>query len=214
MASPDFEVALLCHILRHDALMPAPASRTYHLLGAVLLVSTLVALAVVWWIGHQATLRVQALTGVPQCQGTTPRTVRDHVTQFEREAIPLRHDFACTITVKVTNKGGREVKLGDMIVPVSGPAGGGSFEVTSIDGIEVPKDDEIDAIRNLNAPLGAGESHWVDLLFEFRPSGCVSNKGQMTIDPNVRVDSLVASHELVVADLPVFVGTADSSCDS
>ena len=28
------------------------------------------------------------------------------------------------------------------------------------------------------------------------------------------VNDLIASHEVVVADLPLFAGTADSSCDS
>jgi hypothetical protein len=36
----------------------------------------------------------------------------------------------------------------------------------------------------------------------------------MWVEPTIVVSDLLASHTLIIADLPAFLGTADSSCDT
>ncbi len=178
------------------------------------LVTLLVVLGAVWWTGHRATLRVVAVTGVPHCDGTEPTSLADRMTGFERVAIPLRRDFTCTLTIRVLNQGDRDVHLGDVTVPVSGPRAGSSFEVTHIGGIAVRAGDAPAAVAPVDLKLDPGNEHLVDLRVVFRADGCASDKSSFTVQPEIALGSLLAAHGLTVSDLPVFVGTPDSSCDA
>ncbi len=177
------------------------------------LVAALLVPGVVWWVGHQATVEASASTGVPHCEGTEPRTVTDSLTEFERAAIPLRAGFSCTVAIRVVNHSDRVVTLGDVTVPVSGPQGGGSFQVTHLGGVVVPTDDAVDAAVELDWSLDPGAEELVEVRVVFRGGGCTSPDTSIDVDPDIEVRSLLASHDLTVADLPLFVGTADSSCD-
>ena len=54
----------------------------------------------------------------------------------------------------------------------------------------------------------------MDLDVVFRESGCTSEGGVVGVDPVLRVEGLLASRDLAVTDVPGFLGTAASSCDS
>lgn len=185
------------------------AVRTLCIAGVVLvLVATAVPTAL-WWVGHRAVARVSATTGVPQCHGTEPTVVDSD--GFGRAAIPLSEGFVCALTIKVTNRSDHEVGLEQIVVPAGGPRGGAAFEVTHISGMGLPADDEIDAVIDLGLSVAAGAEQLVKVGVAFRESGCTA-RGLMWIEPTIVVSDLLASHELIVADLPVFLGTADSWC--
>ncbi|MFA6576710.1 MAG: hypothetical protein WCS84_14910, partial [Nocardioides sp.] len=105
-----------------DSASRSPGSaRTLLISGLVLAVLVTVVPTALWWVGHRSVVRVSAATGVPQCEGTEPTTVRDPITAFERVAIPMTEGFACTLTIRVTNNSDREVTLDQISVPVGGP---------------------------------------------------------------------------------------------
>lgn len=87
------------------------------------------------------------------------------------------------------------------------------FEVTHIGDVGVPADD-IEAVADLGWSLEPGGEELVDVRVVFRDSGCASEGGWLSVDPTVVAQDTLASHDLTVTDLPVFLGTADSSCDT
>ncbi|WP_156887222.1 hypothetical protein [Nocardioides sp. CF8] len=125
------------------------------------------------------------MTGVPHCDGTEPTSLADRMTGFERVAIPLRRDFTCTLTIRVLNQGDRDVHLGDVTVPVSGPRAGSSFEVTHIGGIAVPAGDAVEAVAPLDLALAPGNEHLVDLRVVFRPDGCIEKEAWISVQPEI-----------------------------
>lgn len=182
--------------------------------GLVLAVLGTFVPAVLWWVGHQAIVRVSASTGVPRCEGTEPTTVSQPGSTFVQTAIPMTEGFACTFTIRVSNHSDREVTLDQISVPVGGPGASAGFRVTHLGDGVVPADDEIDAVADLGQPLDPGAEQLVGIRVVFRKSGCSSEDGHMWVDPTIVVSDLLASHALRIADLPAFLGTADSSCDS
>lgn len=157
---------------------------------------------------------MSAATGIPQCDGTELTTVEDPESNLERAAIPMTNGFVCTLTIRVMNHSDRGVTLGQVTVPAGGRAAAASFRVTHIGDDAVPTDDQVDAVSNLGWSLEPGAEQLVDLRVAFRTSGCVSQGGSMWVEPTIQLDDLLASHDLTIADLPGFLGTADSSCDS
>jgi predicted ATPase len=205
------------HPLRQYAtvLDSAPRSpRSLRGLSIYALVLAALVPAALWWVGHHATVHVSAATGIPHCDGTEPTTVRDLMSDFEQIAIPTTEGFVCTLTVRVDNRSDREVTLGEVTVPISGPRGGSSFRITHIGGERVPENDEVDAVSDLDRSVEAGDQALVDLRVTFRRSGCTSKGGSTWVDPTIQVEDLLASHDLTITDLPRFLGTADSSCDT
>ena len=128
-------------------------------------------------------------------------------------AIPTTDGFVCTLLISVNNRSGHDVTLGRITVPVAGPMAAGTFEIRSIDGSK-PADGQIDAIVDLAQPIMAGDTYVLEMQVGFRESGCGSQGTWTGVDPRIKVKDLIASHEVVVTDLPLFAGTADSSCDS
>lgn len=173
-----------------------------------------IAPAALWWVGHQATLRVTATSGIPQCQGTQLTTVDEPGSNFRRSAIPMSDGFTCTLTIKVTNRSDREVRVDKVTFPVGGPGAGASFQVTHIGDIAVPDNDQIDAVSEFRSSLQPGAEQLFDLRVAFRETGCDSEGSSTWVDPIIEVHDVLASHDLSVADLPGFAGTADSSCDT
>ncbi|MFA6298379.1 MAG: hypothetical protein WC642_04390 [Nocardioides sp.] len=198
-----------------DSASRSPGSaRTLLISGLVLAVLVTVVPTALWWVGHRSVVRVIAATGVPQCEGTEPTTVRDPITAFERVAIPMTEGFACTLTIRVTNNSDREVTLDQISVPVGGPGGGAGFRVTHLGADAVAADGDLDAVADLGEPLEPGADQLVGMRVVFRKSGCTSAGGHMWVEPTIVVSDLLASHTLIIADLPAFLGTADSSCDT
>ena len=188
---------------------------------ASLVVVGLVSLAGILWSDYQGTVRVTAATGAPHCKGTTIETFQmTFGSGFVQPAIPMSKGFSCTITVRISNDGDRTVTLGRAHVPVSGPRGGGSFEVTTIGGRPIeadpggldPNGDLIDANASLNLTVPPHESQYVQFQVVFRQSGCDSTGTGVSVQPTITVDQGLASHDLTVADFPVFLGTPDSTC--
>lgn len=201
----------------HDVLVldsASSSSGSVRLRLAVALVLVGVAVpAVLWWLGHQAVDRVSAATGAPVCQGTEPTTVTDGTDGFGRTAIPMTAGFECTLTIRVVNHSDHEVTLDQVLVPAGGQAGGAGFRVTHVGGVEVPSDDDVDAVVDLAHSVDPGAEQLVDVELAFRESGCTA-RGQMTIDPTIVVNDLLASRELTLIDLPALLGTADTFCRS
>ncbi len=189
----------------------SPRIRTRFLV--VGLVSVLVALAAVWVAGFRTTLEVVAVTGVPHCEGTEPTVENDLDSSFRRVAIPTTEGFACMLSISVNNRSDHDITLGRVTVPIGGPMAAASFEVLSIDGGK-PAADQIDAIVDLDQPIGSGDRYVLEVRVGFRESGCGSQGTWTGVDPRIEVKDLFASHDLLVTDLPLFAGTADSSCDT
>lgn len=180
-------------------------------LGLVAIV--VVALAVAWVAGFRAALQVVAVTGVPYCEGTQPTVESELDSSFQRVAIPTSAGFACTLSISITNRSDHDITLGRATVPIAGPVAGPSFEIRSIDGNN-PADDQIDAMVDLDLPIRSGETYVVEMQVAFRQDGCNSEGTWTGVDPRIKVKDLIASHDLTVTDLPLFAGTADSSCYS
>jgi hypothetical protein len=183
---------------------------------ALLVLAGVLVPAVLWRIGLGATTQVHAVTGVPDCEGTRPTTVDEsHLGEtFRRVAIPMVEDFRCTLSIRVDNDSDRTVTLGRMTIPVAGPHAGPAFKATFVNGQAQPDPDATDAYAALDVELAPGESAVVPVVMEFRESGCDSKGGGEHVSPRIRVRSGLATHDLEVSDLPAFLGTEDSSCDS
>lgn len=200
--------------------VPGSNLRRRHLLTgslvAVPLVLVLVAAGVwgtLWWRGHHATDEIHAVTGAPRCTGTGVVQRRDLGHEdFMRPTIPMRQGFTCTVPIKLTNAGSRDVEVAEITIPVAGPGGGAGFRVTHVHGIEPSGDDEIDAVAPLDLTLEPGAVEVIELAAVFRRSGCSSPGATMRVDPRIRLTSSWASRDLTVVDLPLFRGTADTSC--
>ncbi|WP_147066030.1 hypothetical protein [Knoellia locipacati] len=157
---------------------------------------------------------MSASTGIPHCEGTEVTTVTDPESNLEEAAIPMTDKFVCTLTIKVMNHGHREVTLHQVTVPVSGPGAGSSFQVTHIGDVAVLGNDEVDAVSEISSSLEPGAEELLDLRVAFRESGCTSEGASQWVAPTIEVNDLLASHDLTIADLPRFLGTAASSCDT
>ncbi|GAA3661013.1 hypothetical protein GCM10022237_21100 [Nocardioides ginsengisoli] len=192
-------------------------SRIAYLSVSVVLV-LLVATGVLWSVGFRRAADVVTSTGDTVCEGTRPTRVADDgfgAEYFRRVGIPMRRGFACILHIEVRNNGDRGVRIGQVRFP-AGPSAGSAYEVTSIDSRRVPVDDESDggdAVVDLDRQLDGGESYVVEVRVRFRESGCDGEGGAEQPWPSIAVNSLLASHEVVVSDVPSFLGTADSTCD-
>lgn len=189
-----------------------PRRRVVQLLTGLVLVALAVT-AAVWWVGYQRSVQVTASTGVPQCQGTTPRTLDGESDPGDADSgIPLRKGFTCRVRIRVVNWGDHDVVLDRVTVPIGGTEARGGFHVLDIDGQPVA-DGDIDATADLDLPLEPGTTV-IEIGLAFQPSGCVDVGGGEQPYPTIEVASLLASHGVMVGDFPVLLGTKDSTCPS
>ncbi|MBM7516335.1 hypothetical protein [Nocardioides nitrophenolicus] len=182
-----------------DVVPPPPWRPSRRQLGIGLAaVATLAVLAsplVVWWVGYRATLAVVAFAGVPDCRGTEPAAVDDAFGSaaadggFRRTAITMRPGSACTLSVKVVNESGHDIEVGGS--RIDGFGGGTGAAVT---------DSSFGEARTL-AP---GQEMVLWIRVEYRDPRC-DGGGQvgLGLEPTVRLRDTIATHELVVAGLPL-----------
>jgi hypothetical protein len=124
----------------------------------------------------------------------------------------MAEGFVCTLTINVANDGDRQVRLGRVTVPAGGGAARAGFRVTHVQGDVVPSGQQVDAVSELGLSLAPDAEQVIHLQVAFRESGC-SPRGQlMSVDPTIQVHALLGSTDLMVTDLPGFLGTAASSC--
>jgi hypothetical protein len=126
----------------------------------------------------------------------------------------MRRGFGCTLTVAVTNHSDRAVTVERIVFPFGGPDARAAYKVTLVNGGFSGVHDRIDATSDLQWALDPGETQLVNVPLAFRDNGCSSEDGWITVQATIEVTSLTASHDLKVADLPAFLGTTDSSCDT
>lgn len=187
----------------------SPRRRAVVLLaGAVVL--ALVALVAAWAVGYHRAVQVTATTGAPECTGTTPTTwANPSGSDLTEVAIPLRKGFTCRLRIRIDNWSDADLHVGRVTVPVGGTDGGASFRILDIDGRPLEGSD-IDAVADLDFSLEPGPIV-IELGVAFRASGCTDDGAVQTF-PTIQVESMLASHDVRVSDLPVFLGTDDSDC--
>ncbi|QZY29139.1 hypothetical protein [Nocardioides coralli] len=195
--------------------MQSSSPRSRRAVPVVLLAALLVVVAVpavVWWIGQGATQKAAAHTGVPRCEGADVVPTNDD--GFRAVAIRMDEGFVCTLTIRVTNRSDREVTLGNVRIPVAGPAARSGYRVTHIGGDPVRGFDMVEAETDLGWAVQAGDEEDVPLRVVFRPQGCASPGLRTWTIPTIEVRDLLATRDLDVVDLPEFIGTTDTSCDT
>ena len=159
------------------------------------MLAVLISPLVVWWVGYRATLDVVAMTGVPDCQGTEPVLVDDG--GFRRTAIPMKPGSTCTLSIKVVNESRHDVEVdGSALASIRG---------AGFDAASSPFGDQ-------QHTLYPGDGVVLTLRLEYRASDCDAGQSGASLEPFVRVQDTIASHDLVVAGLPLLL--AAPSCDS
>jgi hypothetical protein len=162
--------------------------------------------------------QVVVRSGVPRCSGTEV-VFRRGFGPEQVPAIRMREQMVCTLPVRVVNRGDRPVDLERMVLPFMGPGGGTGARVEQFAGLAPlgpasSNDGGIDAEFRLGSTLAAGERARFEVDITFRPEGCASPGGLMTIGgmPRVVVSALGRTGEVAGGALGV-IGTRDSSCD-
>lgn len=188
--------------------------------AAVALAVLVVGAAVAGWMAVAADRldHVVVRSGVPRCAGTEVVPRRGFGLE-QVQAIRIREQMVCTLPVRVVNRGERPVDLERMVLPFMGPGGGAGARVEQLDG-RAPlgpasyRNGRIDAVFPLGSTLAAGERARFEVELTFRPRGCTSPGGLMTVGgmPRVVVSALGRTGEAAGGTLGL-IGTRDSSCD-
>lgn len=175
----------------------------------------LIALGALWHRGERALLEVTAVTGEVTCRGATPRLVESPFDDgFRRPAVPMSKGFVCDIPILVTNRSSHPVRLQRISVPLGGPRAANSFRVRGIGSDNEPwSGDRLDASTSLADRLSQADHTTIWIQIAFRASGCVSEGGTVSVEPDIRLASGVARRRLIVADFPLLLGTRDSACE-
>lgn len=203
-----------------------PRTRSRSVLVLLAFFSLLLVAGVAWWSaagGRLAAVDLAAVGNGVSCSQGQVVSASDDGDGLEgvlTPAIEATPGLSCSVRLVVVNRGGADVRLERLVVPVMGPRTGAAVQVVNVSpfGDVAPggdgPDGGLDAVVSLDMTLSAGEVQPVTLHLAFQQDGC--NAPGTVVTPSGPLLQVRALGRTVVREPPLapfsVAGTEASNC--